>query len=207
MNSLTRISRSFQPTAANFRALQQAHSRGLCTPSSGDAPSEEATPPSFKRKPKKVRKPDLPHVVRRTAYLRDVSRSRVAFAAEAEARAAAAAAEASAARDTSTEAAAARAEERAAKGEATHARLQVLREEQKAAREIRRVIGLRTYGERNAKIDARRLERVQGLNAVAGDWVTEGNLEEKVETLLDEWFVSSDAEAHARRGTLDRTGV
>lgn len=197
MKGLGRIS-GVQPYATSLRLFRCVQGRYLCSP----VASEESPTPS-KRRPKKVRQPDLPHVVRRKEYLQQMSLARVAFSEEAQARAEANALKAAAARDTSSEAAAARADSRATKSEAAFAQALVQREEKAARKEERRLIGLEYWKARNARIDARRMERVETLNAVADTWVTEANLAQKVDDLLDEWFVNSDATAHAQRGTPD----
>lgn len=203
MNNLSRLARSVQTTSGATSAFRAIHPRHFCTtPVAADgtpADADGAAPPP--RKAKKVRQPDSPHVVRRTAYLREMSRARIAFADEGRARAEEAAASAAAARDTSTEASAARAEAKAAKSEAHFARVLEEREVQKEKSAKKRAAGLEAWKAKNLEIDARRRGRVDVLNAVADDWVTEANLERKIEELLDEWFVNSDAEAHARRGT------
>jgi hypothetical protein len=130
-----------------------------------------------------------------------MSRARIAFTKEATTDTASAAAAAAMARVANVADVAVRKAARAVISEAAYAAALEKRAAQAAVREARRAQGLQSWAARNEAIDARRRERVAALNAVAAEWVTEDNLAEKVDDLLDQWFISSEAAAHAQRGT------
>lgn len=65
--------------------------------------------------------------------------------------------------------------------------------------EQRRVIQFKHWQERAQKHEEGRQAVIQRLNASADTWVTEENLDEKVDELLDSIFVSEDVLHSARR--------
>lgn len=199
-SSALHVVRRAAPLAARRpRTVCSASGSAATTPDTGDAP---AVP---KRKPKKVRKPDLPHVVRRHEYEKSMSRARIAFADEATTNLTAASEAEAAARDAFARDKSARAEKRAVRSAAAFATALEARAAQAVRREERRAIGLQTWAARRKAEDVRRRSRVEVLNAVAADWITEENLAEKVDDLLDQWFINSEAAEHAQRGFAVKT--
>jgi urease gamma subunit len=90
---------------------------------------------------------------------------------------------------------------RSAKSEALQPRIIAEREIQRARREERRAYNFKRFEESRNVIDARRLERVAALEAASGDWITEQNVTEKIDHLLDSIFIAQEAADHARIGT------
>jgi hypothetical protein len=90
---------------------------------------------------------------------------------------------------------------RRAKSEALQPRIIAERELQRKRREERRTYNFKRFEESQNVINARRLERVAALEAASGDWITEQNLTEKIDHLLDSIFIAQEAAEHARIGT------
>jgi hypothetical protein len=191
LGCLSRAARVARPSAAP--RLPALSVRKLCA-----AAAAADAPP---RRPKKVRAPDLPHVVRRRAYLRDMTRARISFRAEAVEGAATGAAAAAVARHAGAADVAERSAVRGARAEEAYAAALRRRADQAVRREENRARGVAHLEAWNAQIDERKMSRVAALNAAAPDWVTEANLAEKVDDLLDQWFINSEAASHALRGT------
>jgi hypothetical protein len=90
---------------------------------------------------------------------------------------------------------------RRAKSEALQPRIIAEQELQRKRREERRAYNFKRFEESRNVINARRLERVAALEAASGDWITEQNLTEKIDHLLDSIFIAQEAAEHARIGT------
>ncbi len=87
-----------------------------------------------------------------------------------------------------------------AQSEAAFAAALQRRAEQSVLREENRARGLEHWKSRNVELDKRRLDVVQSLNVDAAHWVTEENLSEKVDEILDSFFIDVEAAEFARRG-------
>jgi Mitochondrial ribosome subunit S26 len=196
MAALFRTYATRAPRLTPYPALP--HSRSLCAEPRPDKP---ATSRPNKPTPKS-RKPDTPHVTRRNAYEASLSRLRVSFAAERAEAEGAAVAVAAARRGQASAGKAERQEARRRRSEALQPAVAARAEKMRVEVEERKVFRKRSWEDRNRAIDARKMTRVAALNAVAHEWVTEQNLDEKIDEMMDDFFIAEEAAEVARRGSV-----
>jgi hypothetical protein len=189
------VSRSFRPPFSLAPLT-----RTLCAEPPADDVSGTAPRVRHKRAPK-IRKPDTPHVSRRGPYLAEMSRLRKEYAAEREELARVASDAAATRRADAVAGKERRWEEKRKRSEALQPAVFTRMEDLRRVAEERRKVREASWVERNREIDARKMKRVAMLNAVAHEWITEENLEAKVDEMMDQFFIRKEAADVARRGS------